>query len=250
MAEGNRGRRRWQGNLVSITRRLDPLRSRQYGRLGGDVVVAGARTRVDQDSAVEHPTDDDRDRQLFTKRQQLVHCHLIEERVAAGNKKDIEVACLDKPGQHRRLVHAGADGSGGAFFSQLGKGPEPGSAGSFEMVVWIVEEQDVKPVEPGPPEALRNRRHDPVVTEVPNRSYRRDVLVEGFAEIELALIARRVGAEQPANLGGYDDLVTWKSRHGSAHPLLAKALSRERRPGEISTAMPDIPCHERVSLPR
>src|SRR5260370_399593 len=190
MCEGKLERRRWQGNVVSITHRLDPLRSRQYGRLGGDVVVPGARTRVDQDSAVEHSTDDDRDRQLFTKRQQLVHCHLIEERVAAGNKKDIEVACLDKPGQHRRLVHAGADGSGGALFSQLGKGPQPGSAGSFEMVVWIVEEQDVKPVEPGPPEALRNRRHDPVVTQGPNRSYRRDVLLERVAARVIALLAR------------------------------------------------------------
>src|SRR5260370_17792112 len=152
----------------------------------------------------------------------------MEERVAAGNKKDIEVACLDKPGEHGRLVHAGADGSGGAFFSQVGKGLEPGSAGSFEMVVWIVEEQDVKPVEPGPPEALRNRRHDPVVTEVPNRSYRRGVLVEGVAGIELALIARRVGAEQPATLGGYNHLLTWKSGHRCAPPLLATTLPPDR----------------------
>src|SRR5690242_13126950 len=151
----NPGMRKWelegcrgQRDVVAIAHGLDLLRPSQDGWLGWNVVVPGAGRRVDQDSAVEDPSDDDRDRALLAQRQQLVHRHLVEQRVAAGDQENVDVARFDKPGQHWRLVHAGADRTRRPILPELRKRREPGRAGCFEMVVRIVEEQDVEPVEP------------------------------------------------------------------------------------------------------
>jgi hypothetical protein len=116
------------------------------------------------------------------------------------------------------------------------------------MVVRIVKEQDVKPVEPRPLVALLNRRHDPVVGEVPDRSNRRNVLVERFAEVELALIPWRISPEQPSNLGGNDNIVPRESGYRSAHALLGEAVAIERRCIKIPKAVGDGTCEGRVGM--
>ena|SRR6266576_3094934 len=116
------------------------------------------------------------------------------------------------------------------------------------MVVWIVKEQNIKPVEAGPPVTLFNGRHDPVVGEVPDRSGLRNVLVEGFAEVELALIAGRISPEQPAHLGRYEDLLTRKPGHRSADPLLGQAVAVKRRGVEVPKAVGNSACENRVRI--
>src|SRR5216683_212161 len=54
----------------------------------------------------------------------------------------------------------------------------------------------MRSVEPGPLGALFNRPHDPVVGKIPDRPNRRNILIERFALVELALVAGRVGLEQ------------------------------------------------------
>src|SRR2546423_15225575 len=105
------------------------------------------------------------------------------------------------------------------------------------MVVRVVKEQDVKPIEPGPLEALFNRRHDPVVSEVPHWSDGRNVLVERFAEVELAVVAWRIRPEKPANFGRDDDFVTRKVGNGSPHPLLGERAAVYRSSVDVPPAL-------------
>jgi hypothetical protein len=72
------------------------LRSSYDGWLGWNVVVPSAGLWINQNSAVEHPSDNDRDRALLAERQQLVHRHLIKQRVSTSDEKNIEVTRLDK----------------------------------------------------------------------------------------------------------------------------------------------------------
>src|SRR4029077_12674342 len=216
---------RRQRYTMPIAHRLNTLRASQDGRLSGNVVVPRARRGVDKDAAVEHTSDHDRDCPLLTQRQELVHRHLVEQRVPACDQEDIQVARLDKPDEHRRLVHTRADGPRRPVPPQLGERPVPGRAGCVEMFVGIVEEQDVKPVEPGPLEALFDRPHDAVVGEIPDGSDRRNVLVERFSQVELAFVARRIGPEETADLRGHEDLVARELGHRTAHALLGESVA-------------------------
>jgi len=99
-------------------------------------------------------------------RQQVGQGRLVEQRVPAGDQDDVEVGLAGKPGEHVRLVHRHPDGSDRAL------GPEPleGRKGARQrlmvVMVGIVDEDDVDPLESEPPEAALHRPHDAVEAEV------------------------------------------------------------------------------------
>ena len=102
------------------------------------------------------------------------------------------------------------------------------------VVVRVVDVEDVDALELQALEALVDRAHDPVVAEVEDGIDRRRAL-----EI-LAGLGRRVGAEEPADLGREHELVAWFVVQRLAHAHL-------REPGTVQgrgVEMPDpgLPC--------
>ena len=64
-----------------------------------------------QDARVEDAGHDHTHAKLVAKGQELIESGLIEQGVPARQQHGVELTCANEPSQHRRLVHAGADGA-------------------------------------------------------------------------------------------------------------------------------------------
>ena len=87
---------------------------------------------------------------------------LVEQRVASRDEEDVHLRLPGEPGEHRRLVHARPDRAEDALLAQPVQGRIGALDGGLPVVVGIVDERHVDPVEPEPLEALLDRAHDAV----------------------------------------------------------------------------------------
>jgi len=162
-----------------------PCPSDQFRRCR-QVVEGGAWTRVGQQPAVEDAADHHRHPALGAGGQQLPQGPLVEQAVAAGDQHHVEVEVADEAGQHLRLVHAGPDRPHHALVAQLGQGREGVLVGLALVVVGIVQEGDVDPVQAEPLQALLQRAAHAVAGEVPDALARR-----GHVPLRVGGLARR-----------------------------------------------------------
>ena len=95
-------------------------------------------------------------------RQQLVERSLFEQRVAPGEEHRVHVGFADEAGEHLRLVHAGSDGPDHALLAEPGEGRVRPVKRGLPVVVRVVDQGDVDPVEPEPLQALLDRPPDAV----------------------------------------------------------------------------------------
>ena len=68
-----------------------------FGRSGVIIVMGSVPSAGGEDPGVVWSTDDDADSAAFAKRQKTLQRILLEKRVAARQKKDIEVSTLREP---------------------------------------------------------------------------------------------------------------------------------------------------------
>ena len=78
----------------------------------------------------------------------------IEQGVAPGDQHAVQVAALHAPGERGRGVHPGADGPDHALGPEPGQGRVGFAGRLLQVVVGVVDEHDVHPVEPEPLQAL------------------------------------------------------------------------------------------------
>src|SRR5689334_8859136 len=102
------------------------------------------------------------------------------------------------------------------------------------MLVGIVNEQNIHPVELEAFEALLDRAHRRVVGEIEDRVDRRRALPR------LANLRRRALTQKAPDLCGDDELIAWLGAQDRAEPLLGKAESVEGRGVEVADAR--APC--------
>ena len=112
---------------------------------------------IGQDATVHHASDHDSDPALRARRQQCDEGVLIEQGVAARDEEDVQLRLTREPGKHRRLVHPDADGTDDTLLTE----PVQRRIGAVDrglpMVVGIVDEDHVDPLEPEPLETLLER---------------------------------------------------------------------------------------------
>src|SRR5437667_1191315 len=166
VGEGELDRRRLQRDAVTVADRGETTSPVDDIHGGGPVIEAARLARRGENAAVHDPTDDDGDVPLDTRWQKVRQGVLVEERIATGDEEDVEVALASEPGQHRGLVHPGTDRPDDAVLAQSVESWIRLSDRRLPVVVRVVEEEDVDPVEPEPPEALLDRSQDPVPAEV------------------------------------------------------------------------------------
>ena len=137
-------------------------------QLGGCrlVVVGRARVRGGEHAGVEHAAGDDRHAAAQRRGQQLGRGGLVEQRVPAGHQHHVDVRVGDEPGEHLRLVHAGADRADDAGRAQLLQRRVGLAERLLGVVVRVVDERDVDPVEAEPGQARLQAARDAVGAEV------------------------------------------------------------------------------------
>ena len=178
---------------------LDDLRRR------GRVVEPAPGPRIGEQPAVHDPADQHRDAALLAGRQQLVEGVLFEERVAPGEEDGVHVGLADEAREHLRLVHAGPDSPDQALLAEPGKGRVRPVERGLPVVVRVVDQCDVDPLEPEPLQALLDRPPDAVGRIVEDDALGPGDDVEGVvAAVEALVIALVVGADciRPAGRAG------------------------------------------------
>ena len=118
----------------------------------------------------------------------------------AGHEHAVRVRLAHDPLERRRRVHPGADRPDDALVAEFGERGERLADRRVEVVVRVVHEHDVHPVEAEPLEALLERPEHAVAAEVPYPPQPGVLLERG---ISLA----RVPPQQPPDLGGEHELV-------------------------------------------
>ena len=83
-------------------------------------------------------------------RHQVIQCILFEQRISACAENHVQVAALDQTSEHRALIHASADRLNGPLIAELVEGPVRARRRLLEMVVGIVQEQYVDPIDREP----------------------------------------------------------------------------------------------------
>ena len=76
----------------------------------------------------------------------------VEQGESSGDHDHVDVGATDELGEHRRLVHAGADRPDHALVAQLDERVHAGGRGGVPVVVGVVQVGDVEPVGPEPGE--------------------------------------------------------------------------------------------------
>lgn len=116
---------------------------------------------------------------------------------------DVDVGLAQEAGEHRGLVHAGADGSDHALRAELLQRRVALAEGRFPMVVGVVQIDDVDPVEAEASQAFLDAAADAVGAEVPAAP----VGVRHGESVGQSLVGRRLGGgqrvEQTARLRGH-----------------------------------------------
>ena len=136
------------------------------------VAPAAGRLPLGEKAAVEDAGGDDSDTAFLAEGKEVVEAVLLEERVPAREHHHVDVGVPHEVGEHRRLVHPGADRRHGALRAQLRERRIAGREHLVPVVVRIVEVDDVDPVEAEALQALRERASDPVAAEVPAAAVR------------------------------------------------------------------------------
>jgi hypothetical protein len=165
-----------------------------------------------EDAGVERTSDDNRNVFAHAERQDLVDGGLIEKRVAAGDEKAVERACLSEIDQHLIDLSADAGGSDDPLMAQLGENRIGlancllDMAHSARKLDDVVDVGDIDALEPDPLPALRQRLprgRRAIVVHAAQRARRPPLRkVDRFGEG----IFRRVGSQESADLGR-DDVV-------------------------------------------
>ena len=179
--------------------------------------------------------------------QQLRERLLVEERVAAGEQEHVQIALPGEPGEHRRLVHAGADRPEDALARAAGEGP--GRRRSMAACQWSSGswmKRDVDALQADPLEALLDRPADPVGAVVEDRPDRPGRRVEGVV-LAVERLPVDIGAggdgigrpDEPADLGRQDERVAVAPAEGRAHASLGQAVAVQR--GRVEVADADVP---------
>ncbi|GHE14639.1 hypothetical protein GCM10010339_86040 [Streptomyces alanosinicus] len=135
--------------------------------------------------------------------QDVVQCRLVQERVAAGEHHHVGGGLPQEAGEHRRLVHAGADRADHALVAQVRERGRGFLGGLPPVVVRIVEIDDVEAVQARAAEGAFDRTQDAVAAEVPAAA---QVVGNGEALVVHAP-GPGIGHEEAADLGGQDVFV-------------------------------------------
>ena len=150
------------------------------------------RLGIVEDARVERTSDDNRNVFAHADRQDLLDGGLIEKRVAAGDEKAVEGACLSEIDQHLIDLSADAGGSDDPLMPQLGENRIGllnrllDVAHSARKLDDVVDVGDVDALEPEPLPALHQRLprgRRAIVVDAAQRA-RRPTLrkVDGFGE--------------------------------------------------------------------
>jgi hypothetical protein len=211
MAQG-RGRHR---NAVAGADVADAAGAGQHSGCRRGVVVAGAIPRIGEDAAVEHPGGQHRDPAGLAQGEQRPRRGVIEQRVPPGDQHAVEIAPRHEPFGERRGVDADADRPDRAVRAQPGQRGIGAVERLGEVIVGVVDERDVHPVQPQPPEAVLQRAQHPVRAVVAHPA-------QHGCPVELvgAVHRTRGGHEQPAHLGGDHELLPAVPGEEVADPLL------------------------------
>ena len=87
---------------------------------------------------------------------------LVEQRVAPGQQEHVEVALAGEPGEHRRLVHPGADRPDDPLLAQPVERRVRAVDGRLPVIVRVVDVRDVDALQAEALEALLDRPADAV----------------------------------------------------------------------------------------
>lgn len=136
------------------------------GRLG--VVVGRAGAGVREQARVVDAADEDGDAVPLGGGQQVRAGTGVEEGVAARAQHDVDVGVAHEAGEHRGLVHPGADGPDDALGAQFLQCRVGLGERLLLVSVGVVEVGDVDAVEAEPGEALLQAATDTVGAEVPD----------------------------------------------------------------------------------
>ena len=173
MAQREAQRRRADGHAVGGADIPDAPGPRQHLGRGGGVVVVRAVSRVGQDAAVEHAAREHLHAAVGAQRQQLGGGGRVEQRVASGHEHAVQVRPGDEPGQRRRGVHPDADRADHAGRAEPGQRRVGRIQRLRHEVVRVVDERDVHPVQPEPPQAVFQAPAHPVRAVVAHPGQRR-----------------------------------------------------------------------------
>ncbi len=249
------------GNWIAAARSGTPWRSqtsvsrrtRSHDRVGRRLIVeVRPRARVGQHAAVHDPDHHHRDPLGDAARQQLGECRLVQQRVPPGDHEDVHVGLVGEPGEHRGLVHPGADRAHGPLAAQPLQGRVGAAQGRLPVLVGIVDVQDVDAVEPESLQALLDRPAHAVGAVVEDDAAALGAgvvgVIAGPVRLAVDVGARRDrirGADQAPDLRGQDELVARPAGEGGAHPALRRPVAVQRR--DVEGADPERPgvVHER-----
>ena len=162
---------------------------------------------------------------------------LVEQRVAVREQHDVDVGLTHEACEHRRLVHAGADGPHDALRPELLEGRPRPVDGGLPVVVRVVDEGDVDPIQAEAFQALVERSANAVGAVVEDQPDRLMTDVVGVVAISQPLTIEvgsgrdiRLGPDQAADLGRHDEGVPWPIPQRAARPGAPMRRSRTAGP--------------------
>jgi hypothetical protein len=181
-----------------------------------------------QDAAVEHAGRQHPHTAPQAEREQGRSGGLVQQGVPARDHDAVQVGSGDQPGERAGVVHAGADRAHHALVPQLGQGRVRLVHRLRQVVVGVMDEREVDPVEAQPGQALLDRSPHPVPAVVAYPAERRRP-VEAVGTLDRA----GRGHQQPAHLGRDGELVPWPAGQevadpplGQPHPVVRSGVDR------------------------
>ena len=181
------------------------------------VVEPRSVRRIGEHAAVESAADDDGDAFPDAEREQPCVRGLVEERVATGEQDAVGSGLGDDSGEAARVAHSRADRPDDPFVAELRESGQRLRDRLVEVIVGVVDEHEVDPVETEAFEAFLERTADAVSAEVEDGSQLRGCAPHAGRE---ALTASRALTKQAADLRRDGDHARWRfTEHGADAPL-------------------------------
>ena len=166
-----------------------------------------------QDAAVEHAAEDHPDPARRAGVEEL-GAAAVEQGVATGDQHAVEIDPVHEPRQHLALVHPASDRAHDPLIPQLEQRRERAVERFLLVVVGIVHEHHVEPVEPEAVQALLDRTQHAVAGVVELRG-------QPAGDTEDARIKVGVRSEQPSDLRRHHVRIPRVVAQSLAHSLSA-----------------------------
>ena len=156
----------------------------------------------------------------------------VHQRPATGHHHHVDRALADDPEQRLDVPHPDAHRPDHALLPQFDQCGDGLGDGLVQILLGVVHEDDVHPVQAEPLEALVEAAADPVGGVVPPPHQ----VVGDVEQVGVTSAGPRVRLEQPAHLGRHHELLPRPARQGCAEPPLRQAQPVVRGRVEVAEA--------------